>query len=117
MKKIKVFLVSLLTIVLAMFCLAGCGKTGKYVATAYKIGSTTTDLTDSTSYVELKGDNVAVVSIDLKITKIEGEGTWKEGEEKNTVVITVSNVPYPVTIDGNTMTLDLGIAGSIILEK
>ena len=117
MRKIKTIVVSMLAVLMALFCLVGCGTTGKYVATAYKVGSITTTLTESTSYVELKGDNVAVVSIDMKLGKIEGEGTWAKGEEKNTVVITVSGIPYTVTIDGNTMTLDMGFAGSIILEK
>ena len=123
MKKVKVFLVGILTLVLSLFCLVGCFKTGVYKATAIKttiLGATTTtelEPGEDSSYIELKSDNVAVVSINLSITKIETTGTWTEGEDGKVMIETESGVDYTVTIDGSTMTLDLGSIGQIIFEK
>lgn len=102
MRKIKVFVVSVLTVLLAMFCLAGCGETGKYALTSCKVASAEINISENDSYVELKSENVAVVSIDLAVGKLEGEGTWKKGAEKGAVVITLDGVDYNMTVaDGN----------------
>lgn len=120
MKKVKIWLAAVLTAVLCLFCLAGCGKTGVYKVKAYKttlLGVTNTmEVSDSESFIELKSDDTAKMSIDIVIGKIEGEGTWKEGEEKNTYVITISNVEYTATIDGSEMTVEL-FGSKVILEK
>ena len=116
MKKFKTAIVSMLVVLAALFCLVGCGTTGKYVATAYKAGPVTMDLTNSNSYVELKLDNQAVVSIDFVLGKLEGVGTWAKGEEENTVIITIESVPYTVTIEGGEMTMDI-FGTSLIFKK
>ena len=116
MRKIKMAIVSMLVVLTALFCLVGCGQTGKYVATAYKAGGLTLDLTDSTSYVELKGDDEAVVSIDLVVGKLEGTGTWTKGEEKNTVVVTVEGVEYTATVEDGKMTMNI-FGTSLIFTK
>ena len=117
MKKVKVLLVGILTLVLSLFCLVGCFEQGKYEAVSYSLGSLSVEVDeDDDSYVELKGDDVAVVSISVGTLTWEGEGTCTKGEEKGTVVITISGIEHTATIDGSTMTLDLGI-GSIKLEK
>lgn len=121
MKKVKVWLAAALTVILSLFCLAGCGKTGVYKVTAYKtkiLGVTSTvELEDSESFVELKNDDTAKMSIDIaKIVTLEGEGTWKEGEEKNSYVITISDIDYNATIEDGVMTIDLKVA-SVVLEK
>lgn len=121
MKKVKVWLAAALTVILSLFCLAGCGKTGVYKVTAYKtkiLGVTSTvEVEDSESFVELKNDDTAKMSIDIaKIVTLEGEGTWKEGEEKNSYVITISDVDYNATIEDGVMTIDLKVA-SVVLEK
>ena len=116
MSKIKMAIVSMLVVLTALFCLVGCGQTGKYVATAYKMGGLTLDLTDSTSYVELKGDDVAVVSIDLGLGKLDGTGTWTKGEEKNTVVVTVEGVEYTATVEDGKMTMEI-FGTSLIFTK
>ena len=116
MRKMKTIVVSMLAALMALFCLVGCGTTGKYVATAYKAGNATLDLTNSTSYVELKSDDVAVVSIDLMLGKLEGTGTWTKGEEKNTVVVTVGGIKYIATVEGGKMTMEI-FGTSLIFTK
>ena len=117
MKKLKVFLVSLLTVVMAMFCLGACGQQGKYEAVSYKLLGATVDISgDDASYVELKSKNEAVVSITIASMTWEGTGTWEKGEEKNTVVITIDGVSHNATVEDGKMTLDMGV-GSIIFEK
>lgn len=124
MKRVKLALVSLLMVIISLFCLAGCGYNGKYVASKIKMGNTTTTITveegEPTSYVELKSGNEAVISIHIDMLffeqTIESTGTWKKGEEDKTVVITTDNGEYTVIVDGGTMTLDLGVA-QLILEK
>ena len=109
-------IVSMLAALMALFCLVGCGQTGKYVATAYKAGSLTLDLTESTSFVELKSGDEAVVSIDLGIGELEGTGTWAKGEEKNTVVITVDGIEYTATVEDGKMTMSI-FGTSLIFTK
>ena len=124
MKKIKTIFVSLLAMLMVMVCFTSCFKTGKYEATALKVCSTTTELEDNASFVELKMDNTAVVSINVKmnllITTIDetiaGEGTWKDGEDEGTIVITIDDTNYTATIDGNTMILKF-LVFDLILEK
>ncbi len=122
MKKVKVWLAAALTVLLSLFCLAGCGKTGVYKVTAYKtkiLGVTSTvELESSESFIELKSDDTAKMSLDIPVINValEGEGTWKEGEEKNSYVITISNKDYNATIEDGVMTIDLKVA-SVVLEK
>ena len=76
MKKMKVLLVGILTLVMSLFCLVGCFEEGKYEAVAYKAGPLTVDIKadEDNSFIELKGDKTATVSINIIIGKIEGEG-------------------------------------------
>ena len=117
MKKVKVFLVSLLTVALAMFSLASCVQPGKYEAESYKLGSLTMEISDdNASYVELKWNKDAVVSIQVASMTWEGTGTWKSGEDKNTIVITINDTEHTATVDGDELILDMGV-GSIVFEK
>ena len=118
MKKLKIFLVSLLTAILCLFCLASCGERGVYKVTAYEVGSSTIDVdSDSTaSYIELKRKDVAVVSLDIAgVATIEGTGTWSEVSDDK-YKITVDGVSYEVTIHDDEMIVNL-LVGKIILEK
>ncbi len=112
MKKVKLLVVSILTVILSLLCLASCGVEGKYTLVSIQLGSSTTTVEESTSYVELKSENVADVSITIDLPlvgekSLTGEGTWKEGEEDNSYVITVSGIPYNAVVDGNVLTLDI----------
>lgn len=116
MKKVKLMLVSLLTVIISLFCLVGCGVAGKYNVASYKSSSVTIEIQNNESYVELKNDNTAVLSVDVaSIFKLEGEGTW--AKEDNKVVITVDGVEYNATLDGNTLTLSFGRIGSVVFQK
>ncbi len=119
MKKFRTIMVTVLAMLMVLFCFASCGKTGKYEAVAYTIGGWKKEVeeTDDLSYIELKKDNVATVSISLGTLSWSGDGTWKESEEKeNTVLITVGILTYEAVVEGGTMTLNMGI-GSVELKK
>ena len=104
MKKVKLYLVSLLTIVMALFSFVGCGPVGKYTATSYKMGPVSVAIEDSNSYIELKLDKSATIHIDIAgVMTIEDRGKWEKGEDKE-VKITTENTTYTVTVDGNTLT-------------
>ncbi len=124
MKKMKVLLVGILTLIMSFMCFSGCAllKMGKYKAVSYQSvsilgASVTTELPeDNGSYVELKGDNVAVICIKVDSTDWSKEGTWKENDD-GTITITVGGVDYTTTIEGGTMVLDLGIIGKFTFKK
>ncbi len=72
------------------------------------------EVTEDFIVITLNDDNT------VSFTK-EGEtsqGTWKDGEEDNTVVITVAHViNITATLDGGTMVFDWDLLGRVTLEK
>ena len=105
MKKVKLYLVSLLTILMALFSFVGCGPVGKYTATAYKSGSISYAIEESNFYIELKQDKTAVINIEipaLLLTINDNNATWEKGEGKE-VKITTRNITYTATVDGKTL--------------
>ncbi|MBQ8291522.1 MAG: hypothetical protein IJX88_03305 [Clostridia bacterium] len=116
MKKVKSLLVSLLVVIMALFCFAGCGEKGKYVVTSYKMGGASLSVT-SDSYIELKDKDVAEVSISIMgIFTLEGTGTWKTGDD-NKVTITLEGVEYTATVADDVMTFGAKDSLQIILNK
>lgn len=115
MKKVKLFLVSLLTVILSLFCLVGC-TTGKYKAVSYKIGPASVDITDedNESYVELKGDNTAIVHVKVATISVDGTGTWEEKDDK--ISITIEGVTYSATEKDGVLTVNF-LIGSVVLKK
>lgn len=111
----KKFLLAILTAIMCLFCLAGCGTTGKYSAVSYEIAGFTKEVTDSENYIELKSDDVAVVNLSLGTITWSGEGTWEKGEDGK-VFIKVGGLEKSATVDGGVLTLDFGV-GSVKLEK
>ncbi len=110
MKKMKVFLVGILTLVLSLFCLVGCFKTGKYEVVSYTgaISGSQSVPKDDESYVELKSDNIVKVYLSsdvLPIGSIDEVGTWTEMED-GTIKIEAGIFITTVTIDGGTMTFE-----------
>lgn len=103
MKKIKILLVSLLTVILSLFCLASCGETGKWEVTKYKVGSVYIEVDDE-SYIEMKSDKTIVIAIKIGSATIEKEGTWAKGEEKGTYLLTFENSTEELTIEDDVMT-------------
>ena len=110
MKKLNVLLVGLLTLVLSLVCFSGCFlHQGKYKAVSYKLGSATFDASTE-SYIELKADDVAVISLDFEYFTLEDtEATWTAGEESNEYVLTTKMGEYTVAIDGGTMIMEVAI--------
>ncbi len=122
MKKFRTMLVVAFATIMMLVAFASCAllQAGKYEATSYKFGPISVDLKDeeSPSFVELKMGGDAEVSISVAGFTWEGTGTWAkddEGKDK-TVDVTVEGVTWEATIDGSTMTLNVGL-GSIVLQK
>ncbi|MBQ3221655.1 MAG: hypothetical protein IJB34_06820 [Clostridia bacterium] len=120
MKKIKLLLVAILTVMLSLFSLVACGEKGKY--NIVSAGSVTVEAgEENSSYIELKSDSVAVVVLKVEVpvvgeVKLEGEGVWAKGEEKGSIVITLEGIEYNATKDGNKLTVKvLGVA--FVFEK
>jgi hypothetical protein len=113
MKKVKLYLVSLLTVIMALFSLVGCTPIGKYTATAYKLGGASLEIEDSNSYIELKIDKTAEIHIEISVLgmSINDSGTWARGDG-NIVIITTESSEYEVTVDGDTLTY-----GVIVFKK
>ena len=104
MKKMKIWIVSILTVILSLFCLASCGETGKWAVTKYKAGPVSIDA-DSGSYIEMNFDKTIKIVIDIAGVSIEREGTWeKSKEEENTYILTFENTQEKLTIEDGVMT-------------
>lgn len=118
MKKMQALLVGILTIVLSVCCFASCAlfKAGKYEAVSYNFGAIAVDVSsDDASYVELKMDNTASMSIKISSVTIEGEGTWKENDD-GTITLTIEGKDYSATVEGGELVLSL-LVGTITFKK
>lgn len=132
MKKIKLLVISILTLLIGLFCFAGCAPTeGEYKLSSWKlnVGGIETEIKideNSESYltVNLEEDGVVTVSGKLAyngLTVLDittpQTGTWEKGEERNIVEISVGNVfNVTATVKKNTMTVKF-MAGTLILKK
>lgn len=122
MKKFRTMLVVVFATMMMLVAFASCAilQAGKYQATSYKFGALSVDIKseENPSYVELKINGDAEVSISVAGFTWEGTGTWAKDDEgkENTVDVTVEGVTWEATIDGSTMSLNVGL-GSIILQK
>ncbi|MBE7085730.1 MAG: hypothetical protein E7366_01060 [Clostridiales bacterium] len=115
MKKFKLFLVAILTVIMSVFCLASCGASGTYKVTSYKAGPISIEVEeDNESYIKVKGDEVTM-SIKVGSVKLEGTGTCEKGED-NAYVLTIEGVKYNATIEKGVMTINL-LGTELILEK
>ncbi len=83
MKKMKVLLVGILTLIMSFMCFSGCAifKAGKYEATSLEVAGFSKELdAENPPYVELKLDGTAVVSIKADTLSYNGDYTWEEGD-------------------------------------
>lgn len=118
MKKMKALLVGILTIMLSLCCFASCAlfKAGKYEATSYKLGALSVDVSaDDASYIELKMDKTAKVSIKIASVTIDGEGTWEENDD-GTITLEIEGVKYSAKVEDGELVLSL-VAGTIVFKK
>ena len=130
MKKMRVFLVGILTLVFSLFFLVGCGPAGTYKFESLKMGAlgfektyevgqeyNGEELTKEYFTLELKDDGTAVIGDDGETFTCE----WTEGEDG---VITFKQngiTLYTATVEGNTMTVKVGdtsvVGLTLILKK
>ena len=126
MKKLKVFLVSVLAMLTVLFCFASCGMNGTYKATAFDpvaLEAIDIESDETASYIKFaSGKSVEIsINIDLPLVdpiEIKGNGTWAEdAETKGKYVVTLeSGAKFKFTkVDGD-IHLDVGF-GVLILEK
>ena len=132
MKKIKLLVISILTLLLGLFCFAGCAPVeGEYKLSTWKlnVGATETEIKidkNSENYlsVNLEEDGVVTVSgklvyngLTLLDITTPQTGTWEKGEDRDIVEISVGNVfNVTATVKKNTMTVKL-VAGTLVLKK
>ena len=102
MKKFKVLLISILTIVLSLFCLTSCGEEGRWEVTHYKVGDMYVEV-DSDSYIEMRNDKTLFIDIEIGLVHIYKEGTWAKGEEDGEYVVTFNGSAEEMTINDNVM--------------
>jgi Zn/Cd-binding protein ZinT len=124
MKKFKVFLVSLLTIVMSLLCFASCGAEGtyKFESLTYKVIGTTTikvgdeylgqQITEDFMTITLNKDNTVKFSQDGE----GSDGTWKEGEDGH-IIITIGGMEIDAVKDGKKLTFSYSGLGEIVLTK
>ena len=75
------------------------------------------ELTEDFMVVELKGGKKAVVTSSIGGETNTQEGTWKKGEEKGTIVITIDDEEMTFTKDGKTLTAEIEGMGKVTLSK
>lgn len=119
MKKLKVFLVSLLAMITALFCFSGCfgSVAGVYKVTDYRVGGMHFDApANAPSYIEIKDDNTVEMDISLNIFTIEETGTWVETEEKDKYRIETEYDSYEAYFKNGALIVEFGKV-TVIAEK
>ena len=117
MKKLKVFLVSLLAMLTVLFCFAGCfgGVEGVYKVTDYRVSNMSFDVAESsTSYIEIKEDNAVVMNISIgnDLLTIEETGTWVELEDGSYQIQVVEGdmtISYDATLKDGVLVVDFPV--------
>ena len=73
-------------------------------------------LTEDFVSIELKEDGT-VAAVIAMVEEAPSTGTWTEGEEENTVVITIDGDSQTVTCDGEKMTMSMEGAQLTLKKK
>ena len=126
MKKMKICLVGILTLMLSLICFVACGGVAgtykfSYIEMAgvkYEAGSEIPlvgSFTEDSYVVTLESDGTAVISMNMMGMTEEVEGTWEEADGK--VVIDVEGDKSEVVVDGGEMIIDATGMGKIVLKK
>ena len=132
MKKIKVLLASVFTLLVCLFCFVGCGATGTYkfqsltvevlgFAKTYEVGQEYNGETLEAGYMTLKlnSDGTAVITNGDDDTSFTCD--WEKGEDGEITFKQNGVTLYKATVSGMEMTLEgdaLGLAGmKIVLKK
>ena len=135
MKKFKIVLMGILTLMLSLFCFVACGS----VAGTYKFKSMTSNamgftvtynagdeieglgvIDEDYMVLELKDDGTAVALENGEADEEMSAMTWEEGEDGK-IIFKLADVEFmTATVDGGTMTISQNTAGvsvTIVLEK
>lgn len=89
MKRMKIWLVGLLTLIISVTCLSGCTlfKVGKYQATSLEVAGFSKEIdAANVPYIDLKLDGTAIVSIQVEGLSYEGAYNWKEKAEDSVIL-------------------------------
>ena len=130
MKKIKALILSMLMVVMCLFALVGC-NTGKYKFESMRVNTEDIsmtvsvgdelpgvgELTEDFMVIELKGGNKAIVTSSLGGEENVQEGTWKKGDDKGEIVITIDDEDMTFTKEGKKLIVDIEGVGKITLSK
>lgn len=121
MKKLKVFLVSLLAMLTVLFCFAGCfgNVAGVYKVTDYRVGGMHFDApANNPSYIEITDDDKVEIDVSVgTVLSLETTGTWAEGEEKDTYIIeTEDGGSYKAYFKSGALIVEFGRV-TVIAEK
>ncbi len=119
MKKTNAILVGILTLILSLFCLVGCGENGVYKVSEYKMGAVSVDVdeTKTESYIQLNSDKSVKMVLKVASVSLNGEGTWEAAEEKNTYKLSVDNIDYTVKIEKGEMTITVGGLDIVLVKE
>lgn len=127
MKKMKICLVGILTLMLSLFCFVACGVTGTYkfsymeiAGVKYEAGSEIPMVGsfDEDSYVvTLESDGTAVISMNIMGMTEETTCTWEEAEDGKVIFKEGDIEVATATIDGGEMIIDATGMGKIVLSK
>ena len=122
MKKFKIALAVLLTLVIGLVCLTACGSvTGTYKFSSMKMesGGVSVEIKAGEEYMgvtisedavtlELKSDGTFIVSGSMLGETLSQEGTWEQDEEDSSkLTLTVDGVSQTATLDGGTLTMGM----------
>ena len=127
MRKIKMFFVSLLAMMLALFCFASCGETGEWKFKSltadgftgektYNIGEEYLGDTLTENYVVLKvnNDHTFVYTNDNSVS----EGAWiKDKENKNAIILYFGSYTVSAKIEKGQLSFTSLLGVDYVLEK
>ena len=128
MKKIKLLTVSLLTVLLCMFCLVGCSVEGQYKLSKWKLPVLGTEIVideeaDSSLSINLEKDGVVTVSGKLVVAgstildmTTPTTGSWEKNED-GTVKISAGLLQVNATVKGGEMVFESSLLGTLTLKK
>lgn len=130
MKKLKVWLLTLVSVMAIVCCLAACGsssKAGTYkiasmtiAGTEYKVGDEIPvlgKLTDDYVTITLNEDGTCEMVAKMVGMEIKTEGTWKENaDDSNKIDMTVEGSTQTLACDGSTISMEMS-GNSVVLKK
>ncbi len=130
MKKLKVWLLTLVSVMAIVCCLAACGsssKAGTYkiasmtiAGTEYKVGDEIPvlgKLADDYVTITLNEDGTCEMVAKMVGTEIKTEGTWKENaDDSNKIDMTVEGSTQTLACDGSTISMEMS-GNSVVLKK